>query len=156
MTDPNEGAPPKDPTERLVELATELGQELDRIGDRSGKQFVSLARTAQVNRRLIWGVILGGCLDVILTVVLIFVGTGVASNTSRIDALTHRLDADNTVQRRRALCPLYGVFKDSKSARGRAAAPDPAKYDHAFEVIDEGYKVLGCDKFLKESGKNAW
>lgn len=141
---------------RLVDMAVQLTDEVEEMAKDSGHQFTSLAKTARTNRRLIWGTIIGGALDVVLTVVLAVIGVGVTSNTHRIDALTHQLNMDNTEQRKRALCPLYGIFKDSRSAKGRAAAPDPQKYDHAFDVIDEGYRVLGCDKFLKQTGKDAW
>jgi hypothetical protein len=141
---------------RLIGLAMELNEEIDGLANKSGQQFVSLARTARTNRRMIVALIMSVALDVVLTVVLSLVGIGVVDNTNRIDSLTQQLNQDNTEQRRRALCPLYGVFSDSKSPEGRAAAPDKAKYDHAFEVIEDGYLVLGCDKFLKESGKNQW
>ena len=101
-----------------------------------------------MNRRLIFFVIAGGALDILLTVVISFALAGMNANTERIDALTQRLDTAQTVQRQKALCPLYQIFLDSKSAAGRAAAPDPAKYDHAFVVIADGYKALECDQYI--------
>lgn len=154
---PDPGQPEKgDRLDQLIGLATGLNQEVDQLASRSGRQFVSLSRTARTNRRLIFGVITGGLLDVVLTVVLGFIGVGMAENTHRIDELTQKLSADNTAQRQRALCPLYGIFKDSQSAAGRAAAGDKTKYDHSYEVINDGYTVLGCDAFLKESGRDKW
>lgn len=158
MSEAGQGKSP-DPNvrmDRLISMATQLTDEIEEMATESGHQFTSLAKTARTNRRLIWGTIIGGFLDIVLTVVLAIIGVGVTSNTHRIDTLTNQLNQDNTAARKRALCPLYGIFKDSKSAAGRAAAPDPKKYDHAYEVINQGYLVLGCDKFLKQSGKDAW
>lgn len=137
---------------RLAELAAALVTEVEELSADSGHQFVSLARRAQVNRRLIFFVITGGLLNIAITVVLAFTLIGQVNNTQRIDALTRRLDTAQTTQRQKALCPLYGVFLDSKSAAGRAAAPDPKKYDHAFKVIEDGYKVLECSQFLSGQG----
>jgi hypothetical protein len=142
--------------DRLILSAQELGQEVEQLAAESGVQFVSLAKTARRNRIMIWGVVIGGILDVILTVVMVIVGNGMIDNTNRIDALAQETSATQQAQRQRALCPLYGIFLESKSAAGRAAAPDPKKYDHAFEVIEEGYRFLECDQYLQESGKNQW
>lgn len=146
----------RDRVSRLLVTATELASDVEELARDSGHQFTSLARTARVNRLMIWGVIAGGCLDIFLTVIIGFLGVGMVENTDRIDTLTQQMNAENTDQRRRALCPLYGIFLDSKSDAGRDAAPDPEKYDHAFEVIEDGYLVLGCDKFLEQSGQNQW
>lgn len=154
--------PPEQPTpgparlERLIQMAQEINSELDDLSVSSGRQFTRLSRTARVNRMMIWGVIMGGLLDAALTVVLIIFGIGQAENTERIDKLATQTSTMQTEQRQRALCPLYGIFVDSKSAEGRAAAPDKQKYDHAFEVIEEGYKFLECDQYLKESGRDKW
>lgn len=156
MTTEDTPAEGSDRLGRLISLATALNAEIEVLARDSGTQFVSLARTTRRNRLMIWGLAAGGLLDVLLTVVMAFVGSGVIRNNDRIDKLTSDLQAQQTESRRRALCPLYGVFLDSRSEAGRKNAPDPAKYDHAFEVIEEGYMVLGCDKFLQESGKNQW
>lgn len=135
--------------DRLIGLATELNTEIEDLTRDSGKQFVSLAKTARTNRTLIVVTIFSLLIDLAITGVLAVIGTGMQHNTDRIDALTQRLDEAQTVQRQKALCPLYGVMMDSKSAQGRAVAPDPKKYDNAFKVIHDGYVVLECDKYLK-------
>lgn len=135
--------------DRLIQMAQGLGSEVAQLAEESGHQFVSLADTARRNRLMIWGVIIGGVLDVTLTVVMALFGV-------QLTKLTDRLDTTQTTQRQRALCPLYGVFLDSRSEAGRKAAADPKQYDHAFEVISDGYRVLGCAEFLKESGKDKW
>lgn len=157
----NEGTPEENPDRadrmaRLINLAVELTGEVEDLARDSGHQFTSLAKTARTNRLMIWGVIGGGLLDVILTIVLGVVGAGVIDNTNRLDDFSKNLAAQQTEQRRRALCPLYGIFLDSKSDAGRNAAPDKAKYDHSFEVIEDGYRVLGCARFLEESGRDKW
>lgn len=136
---------------RLAEIAAmarDFAEEFDEFARESGRQFTSLAHRARTNRRLIFVMLLGCALDIFLTVVLAIFGIGVEHNTNRIDDLTARLDYQQTVQRQKALCPLYQVFLDSKSAAGRKAAPDPQKYDHAFVVIKQGYDALDCSKYI--------
>jgi hypothetical protein len=133
----------------LIRTAVELNRKIETIALESGSQFVSLARTARRNRMMIWTATIGVALDILLTVVITIFGI-------QLTSLTNQLDATQTTQRQRALCPLYGIFLDSKSAAGRKAAPDPKKYDHAFEVIQQGYRVLGCAEYLKESGQDKW
>jgi len=133
---------------QLIDLAQKLISEVDELAEDSGAQFVSLATRARTNRRLITLVIIGGLLDIVLTIAMIFAMAGLQHNTDRIDALTQRLDVAQTVQRQKALCPLYQIFLDSKSPQGRAAAPDPKKYDHAFVVIKQGYDALECDQYI--------
>lgn len=152
MTKQDQQGPLDDQQDRIDQLlisANSLMEEVEELAAGSGRQFVNLARTAKINRRLIWFTIVGGIVQLFTVVVLAFTVIGVVENTQR-------LDTQQTTQRQRALCPLYGIFMDSKSPEGRAAAPDKEKYDHAFEVIAEGYAVLECDRYLKESGRDAW
>lgn len=142
--------------DQLLEQAQLLTDQFAEIASSSGRQFVTLARTAKENRRLIWLMAVGGALLTVVCVVLAFLVIGQRSNTERIGDLAESTSATQIAQRQRALCPLYGIFVDSKSEQGRAAAPDPEKYDHAFEVIEEGYRFLECDKYLKESGRDKW
>lgn len=135
---------------RLTELAVEIIQELENLVTDSGDQFVSLAKRARTNRRLIIVTIASLVLDVVLSVFLALAVIQIGDNDQAISALTNRLDVSQTVQRQKALCPLYQLFLDSESAAGRAAAPDPVKYDHAFVVIRDGYSVLGCETFITD------
>ncbi len=136
---------------QMIELARQLITEIDELGIKAGDQFVSLAKRARTNRVLIMATIVSVGLDLVLTVVLALIGIGMQHNTDRIDALTQRLDTAQTVQRQKALCPLYQIFLDSKSPQGRKAAPDPEKYDHAFVVISDGYKALDCNQFITKT-----
>lgn len=135
---------------RLTELASEIIQELESLVTDSGNQFVSLAKRAQTNRRLIVVTIASLVLDVVLSVFLTLGIVQIKHNEHQISTLTNRLDISQTVQRQKALCPLYQLFLDSESPAGRAAAPDPIKYDHAFVVIRDGYNVLGCSAFIAD------
>ena len=137
--------------EALVEAATGLMDRVHALARDEGIQFDTLARKSHQNRILATVAIVGLVLDVLITVVLTFIGLGMQSNTDRIDGLTHRLDIAQTTTRQKALCPLYQVFLDSKSAAGRAAAPDPEKYDHAFVVIKQGYDVLDCSAYISKA-----
>jgi hypothetical protein len=132
----------------LITLAEQLIAEVDELSKDSGKQFVSLAKRARTNRMLISITAASVMIDIVLTIVLTVIGVGMQRNTDRIDQLTQRLDQAQTVQRQKALCPLYQIFLDSKSAAGRNAAPDPKKYDHAFVVIKQGYEALNCDQYI--------
>lgn len=143
------GAPDReDRLPELIGLATTLISEVETLAGDSGKQFVSLAQRARTNRMLILATAASVFIDLVLTVVLAVIGVGMQHNTDRIDTLTQRLDNSQTIQRQKALCPLYQIFLDSKSAAGRAAAPDPHKYDHAFVVIKQGYDALECSKYI--------
>lgn len=156
MTTPENPPPDQERVEALIQAAMELNQNVAAMANESGSQFVSLARTARHNRILIIATIGSLFLDLAITVVLALVGMTAVNNSERINDFAQAQAEQATEQRKRALCPLYGIFLDSKSEQGRKAAPDPAKYDHAFEVIEDGYRVLGCDKFLQESGRDKW
>lgn len=138
----------QDKLSRLLETANALMSEVETVAHEGGKQFVAQAHASKVNRRLSVVAITGLVLDVILSVVLGIGLSQVHKNEQSIGALTDRLNVSQTVTRQKALCPLYGVFLDSESPQGRAAAPDPEKYDQAFKVIREGYKILNCSEFL--------
>lgn len=155
-TTPAKSPDPQARVDRLISMALELTAEIEDLAKDSGKQFTSLAQASRKNRIMIWAMMCSLALDVVITVVLALVGITAVDNTNRIDSFAKDLQEQQTDQRRRALCPLYGIFLDSKSDQGREAAPDKAKYDHAFEVIEDGYTVLGCDAFLKESGRDKW
>lgn len=147
-TEPEPKSQDPDRLTRLAELASEIVQELEHLSNDSGDQFVSLAKRARTNRQLIIAVIVSVILDVVLSVFLGLAVIQVKHNERQISALTNRLDTSQTVQRQKALCPLYQLFLDSRSAAARAAAPDPVKYDHSFQVIQDGYDVLRCNDFI--------
>lgn len=143
-------APKQDRVQHLIDLALELNEEVEGLAHASGKQFTSLAHASKINRRLSWVAIIGGIAQLGIILALVFV-------VVQLDVVTDRLDQTQTAQRQRALCPLYGILKGAESPEGkkRSAMP-PDEYDHAFEVIKEGYAFLECDQFLKESGRDKW
>lgn len=143
----HEPEPAGDRLARLAELATELLAETHALANESGDHFVSLAKRARSNRRMIWAVIVGFILTAALTVALGAALVRVDNNASRINSLTGRLDIAQTETRRGAFCPLYQLLLQSKSAKARAASDDPEAYDHSFEVIEDGYRTLKCDEF---------
>lgn len=134
--------------EALVEAAARIQERAQQLATDEGVQFETLAQKAHRNRMLATSAIIGVFISVLILIALAVVGIGMQRNTNRIDQLTQRLDTAQTVQRQKALCPLYQIFLDSKSPQGRKAAPDPKKYDHAFVVIQQGYDVLQCDRFI--------
>lgn len=151
--DPKQADPEQDPDKlsRLAELAISIVAELEELMEDSGNQFVNLAKRAQKNRQLIVVTIASLVLDVMLSVFLALAVIQIGDNTRNISTLTNGLSTSQTVQRQKALCPLYQLFLDSESDAGRKAASDPLKYDHAFVVIREGYDVLECDSFIKKT-----
>ncbi|MCX4912795.1 hypothetical protein [Streptomyces sp. NBC_00687] len=132
---------------QLIEVAQELIKEIGGLKEEGGEQFVSLAKRDRTNRRMIWAVIVGFAVSAVSTAVMAFGLIRIDSNADRIDALTQRLDIAQTDTRRRAWCPLYSLLLGSKFPEGRKAAADPEAYDHAFEVIADGYAALNCSEF---------
>ncbi len=127
----------------LVSAASDLKSEISKLNYDSVDTVTKLSVYVKKTRKMTWGLIISIILDVLLTVLL-------TSNTIRLDSLTERLDYAQTVNRQKALCPLYQLFLDSKSDVGRAHAPDPVKYDQAFVVIKDGYNALGCSAFIQK------
>src|SRR5882672_2414633 len=115
-----------------------------RIADAAGmnKRMADLMAASRRNSMLIKILAASVAFDVLLSAAVIY-------QEVVLGGVTTRLDATVTVQRQRALCPLYQVFLDSRNARSRAASPDPAKYDAAYRVIQDGYDILKCSEFIK-------
>jgi hypothetical protein len=127
--------------DELVRVGQAVIEEIGALAEDSGNQFVSLAKRARTNRRMIQVVAVSVALDILLSVVI-----GLGWNT--LHDLTHRLDVSQTTTRQRTLCPLYGLFLASENPRSRAVYPQgPAAYDAAFQVIRDGYAALDCGQF---------
>ena len=141
---------PPSEIEALTEAATELVTRIDQLSRSSGTTIVDLATATRRNRRLIWLVAAGSTLDVLLTVAMAFAGAGIADNNERVDKVTARLDDTQTVQRAKALCPLYRVFLDSERFTPPNQSPEQAASRvAAFRTIREGYAVLHCEKVTR-------
>lgn len=143
-----------DRLEELITVGTRLVEEIQSLSRDAGVQFTDLAKRARTNRRLIRIIGASVVINLIFTVAVAVGIVLVVHNDHRISGLTDRLDTLQTVQRQKALCPLYQLFLDQKSAAGRAAAPDKQAYDHAFVVINSGYQVLGCRQFIAGQSPN--
>ncbi len=135
----------------LAEQAAALTKSVNKLNADVGDQMVSMAKVTKRNERLIVGLIISFILDVTLTVFMAFGMVVLKSNTDDIQVLTDKVVAVQTVQRQKALCPLYQLFLDSKSEVGRARAPDPVKYDQAFVVIQQGFDALKCTELANKS-----
>jgi hypothetical protein len=134
--------------DQLARDARELIAKIGELSEGSGEQLVRVTKENRATRRMVWGLAGSFVLDVLLTLLLGVGLVGLNDQAKEVDALTHRIDIAQTVQRQKALCPLYKLFIDSESPQGRKAAPDPKKYDHAFIVIRDGYTALDCDRYL--------
>jgi hypothetical protein len=142
--------PEKTPTDRLAEIAELLPKllgEVTELADESGVQFVHLAQRARTNKRMIFWLTISVAFDIALSVLLGF-GYGLLNDSNaQISTLTARLNTSQTVQRQRALCPLYTLFLSGDTPKARAAAPDKAKFDESYAVVGQGYAALDCDQF---------
>jgi hypothetical protein len=136
--------------QELITVGTQLLEQISQFADQSGTQFVSLAQRARANRRAIIALGISLFLDIVLTFVTVFAWVQVSNNEHKISDLTARLDYSQTVQRQKALCPLYQLLLDSKSTASRNASPDPKAYDHAFDVIGQGYAALDCSAYITD------
>lgn len=139
--------PTNDELARLIAMADELAQETRQLGGSTADTVERLGKRARTNRVLIYGLIGSFALDIMLTIVLAFGFVGLQQQSDRLDTITQRLNVAQTVQRQKALCPLYQVFLDSKSPEARARSVDPKKYDEAFKTIEDGYNALKCSEF---------
>lgn len=133
---------------RLAQTAADLAREYAEMAEANGDQLVVLARRARSNRRLIWVVAASVLLDILMSVALTVSLVQVVGAEHQIRTLTDRLDTQQTVTRRNSLCPLYTLFKASDTPAARAAAPDKGAYDHAQQVIRDGYTALSCADFV--------
>ncbi|MYV58049.1 hypothetical protein [Streptomyces sp. SID3212] len=121
----------------LADKVAELNRE---AADREAVLTRQLARQRTIVRLLV-GVVacmlaLAGAVGVALN--------GVANNTER-------LNASATVNRQKALCPLYELLLASNTTASRARAADKAAYDRSFKVIGDGYAALNCAEFKGDS-----
>lgn len=131
----------------LAEQAQVLAQKYAELAKDNGRELVSLRRRARANRRMIWALSVSLGLDLVLSAVLVVVSLHSASNTDRLNALTHRLDVSQTTTRTKTLCPLYTLLLSTDTLAAREAAPDKTAYAHAVMVIRDGYSALGCSQF---------
>jgi hypothetical protein len=144
--------PSRDELARLLALADQLAQETRKLGGETADTLVKLGKTGRTNRHLIWSLAASLALDVLLTLGLGLGFVQINNNQDDINKITARLDTAQTVQRQKALCPLYQLFKDSwdtpaKKEAARKASTDPEAFDHAVKVIDEGFVALDCKDF---------
>lgn len=143
-----------EPTNSEIEaLTAAAGALLERMNDvdrSSGATILHLAQVARSNRRLIRVTIAGLVLDAALTIAMAIGGMSITANSHRIDQVNARLDAAQTVQRAKALCPLYRIFLDSEQFTPPNQTPEQAASRvEAFRVIHEGYEALECAKLPK-------
>lgn len=142
-----------DRLERLIEVGRELIEEIRGFTEDSGEQFVSLARRGQINRRMIWALVVSFALTLALVAGFGLALKRVDDNNDRIDSLTRRLDVAQTDTRAKVLCPLYELLLASVTPQARAASGDPEAYDHTVKVIQDGYDALHCDEIAQAPSK---
>lgn len=139
--------------EELIRLSREAGlliEKLNQLNRRAGIELYDIAKFGVSNRRRIWVSWVALALDILLTAAMAVGGLLLHSTAEQTQTNTKRIEYNQTIQRQKALCPLYQLFLDSESPQGRAAAPDKLAYDKAFKVIHEGYDALDCKTLLKK------
>lgn len=131
----------------LTNAALELVDSVEQLNRESGSQIVGLTKRQATSRKIIIWLIVSLVVDLFLTVALAVGYVYLDRTAHQAEATASQLKYNSTVQRQKALCPLYQLFLDSKSPEGRKRSLDPEKYDQAFVTIEEGYKVLKCSEF---------
>lgn len=127
--------------------ADKVRELVDAVSKLPPEMFANIAHLQddnRTNRKLIKWVTTGVCLVSVLLIIVSVAFIGQVHNTQKIDHLTQRLNAAQTTQRAKVLCPLYGVLLASNTPAARDNAPDKEAYDHAFVVIQQGYDTLDC------------
>lgn len=133
----------------LPREAAALAKIVKQLNNDMGRQIVKLSLVAAKNRRIIWILACSLAVDIILTIVVSVGYINVQRNTDNIGALTDRLTVAQTVDKQKALCPLWQLFLDSRNPQARATYPQgPAAYDKAFAIIESGYTVLRCSEIV--------
>jgi hypothetical protein len=129
MTDPLE-----ERAGELIGIVRGLEETIRRAND-VRTELDDLVARAKRNRRVMIAVIAGFTLDVVLTVLMVFV-------TARVNHVVQ-------VQHDGALCPLYRIFieSDTQANRDRAAAQgqDMAVRERQFVIIRRSYDALNCE-----------
>jgi len=136
----------------LLDRVSRLGERAEKLSD----TIEQLVRKAAVNRRLIITIVIGFLLDIALTITLTFVVNNQNRNTERIDSLTQQLQQEQTIQKVKALCPLYQLFINVDSPKARdfsrqqviAQGGDPSIVDKEWTVIYDSYNSLSCKDFV--------
>lgn len=146
MTDPAEPAEPAGPDRwaPLQQTAVRLLEEVEGLAAESGTQLDYLAKRTRSNRRMIRAVAVSLAVDLALSGALCWTALQTRSNERATAAVTRRLDVAQTTTRQRTLCPLYTLLLAGDTPAARAAAPDPAVFDHTVQVIRQGYDALKC------------
>lgn len=131
----------------VADATQQVADTLAAIAKDAGVQLVTLTKQSEAQHWKNWVIAVSLVLDVLFSVLVGLGFLALGNTTDRVDRTARALAKEQLATRQQVLCPLYTVLRDSRSAKGRAAAADPEKYDHAFYVIEQGYKTLACAEF---------
>lgn len=134
----------------IAELNTNAERLLEQVvslAGGTGNTIVRLAEVAKSNRRMIITLFVSVSLDVVLTALLALGFVALHNTSNQVSTVTTRLDEAQTVQRQKALCPLYSLLLSSDTAAARAKSPNPVQFDKDFTIISEGFNALHCSDF---------
>lgn len=140
--------------DELNEQAKGLITEISKLNEETGNQISGVSKRLTRNQKIMWLLVATLLLTVITTVVLAFTVASTRENTEKVDAITTRLDIQQTVTRQKVLCPLYQIFVDSRSEQARKTYPrGPEEYDRIFNIIQTSYDTIKCGEFKQEKGE---
>lgn len=137
---------PADP--QLPSEFADLANALKNLNPALAPKLMDLYRRARVNRRLIYMIIVGFVLDISLTIGLSIVTAATVHNATATHRIANEVKTAETVDRQKALCPLYQIFLASDTPQARKAQPDPKRYDESFKVIRNSFNALDCPTYL--------
>lgn len=124
----------------LIRAAEALSARLDAIREGADISTAGLAKEVRRDRRIVR--LLVACVASVL-VMAPFVGIALHGMYENTD----RLDTSVTVNRQKALCPLYEMLLATNTTMARERAESKEDYDRAYKVISDGYAALQCKEF---------
>lgn len=133
-------------SERDDEFAEKADELISTLND-VGETIVKVSEATRRTRKIVRGLVAVFTVQAVL-IVLVGIGfIGIHNASNRIKGVTDNLKSVQTVQRQKALCPLYELLIATDTEQNRDQAIDKPAYDHAFKVIRGGYKALDCASF---------
>lgn len=124
----------------LARAAEALSAKLDAIREGADVSTLGLAKEVRRDRRIVR--LLVACVASVLAMAP-FVGIALNNTYKNTDALK----TSATVNRQKALCPLYEMLLATNTKMARERAHSKEDYDRAFKVISDGYAALQCKEF---------
>lgn len=125
-------------SQRLAQTAAIL---VSSVGGLAREVKILAARIGK-SERAVRIALAGLILDLVLSSAVVF---GLVAQSETDETLRDEIARQAQI-RTNALCPLYALLIDSRSAAGRDRYPQgPEAYDRAFADLDAAYQVIACE-----------